>query len=178
MSAENHLVLSAIGEDRPGIVNELARCCSDYRCNIVDSRMTILGGEFAVLMMISGPWDGIAKLETALPAIARKLDLLLHTKQTQPRRPAATITYSVNVVSLDHPGIVHEIAQFFSERRINIEDLHTSTYCAPHTGTQMFNLNLVINLPANTHLATLREEFMVFCDEINLDAVFEPLRGM
>ncbi len=178
MSTENHLVLSAIGEDRPGIVNELARCCSEYRCNIVDSRMTILGGEFAVLMMVSGAWDAIAKLESALPSLAKKLDLLMHVKQTRQRQPAQSISYSVNVVSLDHPGIVHDIAQFFTKRRINIEDLQTSTYCAPHTGTQMFNLNLMINIPPDTHLASLREEFMVFCDELNLDSVIEPMRGI
>lgn len=100
----------------------------------------------------------------------------MHIKQTSQRGVARTITYSVNVVSLDHPGIVHEIANFFSMRRINIEDLQTSTYCAPHTGTQMFNLTMTINLPADTHLATLREDFMVFCDDRNLDAMIEPVR--
>ncbi|MBK8973576.1 MAG: glycine cleavage system protein R [Hahellaceae bacterium] len=176
MKKDNHLVVSALGEDRPGIVNELAKCCADYQCNIVDSRMTLLGGEFAIVMMLSGPWDAIAKLESALPQVARKLDLLMHIKQTSQRGVARTITYSVNVVSMDHPGIVHEIANFFSLRRINIEDLQTSTYCAPHTGTQMFNLTMTINLPTDTHLATLREDFMIFCDDRNLDAMIEPVR--
>ena len=72
MKKDNHLVVSALGEDRQGIVNELAKCCADYQCNIVDSRMTLLGGEFAIVMMISGPWDAIAKLETALRAGGRK----------------------------------------------------------------------------------------------------------
>jgi glycine cleavage system transcriptional repressor len=176
MNKENHLVISAIGEDRPGLVNELAKCCAEYHCNIVDSRMTLLGGEFAILMMVSGPWDAIAKLQTALPQAAKKMNLLTHIKQTTRRGIARTIAYSVNVVSIDHPGIVHEIAQFFSQRRINIDDLQTTTYCAPHTGTQMFNLTMTISLPADTHLATLREEFMVFCDDRNLDAIIEPLR--
>ncbi len=176
MKKENHLVVSAIGEDRPGLVNELARCCAEYQCNIVDSRMTLMGGEFAIVMMVSGPWDAIAKLESALPQVTRKLNLLSHIKQTTQRGISKTIAYSVNVVSLDHPGIVHEIAQFFAQRRINIDDLQTTTYCAPHTGTQMFNLSMTIGLPADTHLASLREEFMVFCDDRNLDAIIEPHR--
>lgn len=178
MVKENHLVISAIGEDRPGIVNDLAKCCADYQCNILDSRMTVLGGEFAVLMMVSGSWDAIAKLESNLPQVARRLELMLHVKHTRQRAPGRTIAYSVNVVAIDHPGIVHEIAQFFSSRRINIEDLQTSTYCAPHTGTQMFNLNMMINVPADTHLASLREDFMMFCDDRNLDAVLEPVRNL
>lgn len=177
MNNENHLVISTIGEDRPGIVNELSKCCLEYQCSIVDSRMTVLGGEFAVLMLVSGNWDAIAKLESALGQMAKRLNLLIHVKQTHQRTPERALAYTVNVVSLDHPGIVHEIAQFFSSRGINIEDLHTSTYSAAHTGTQMFNLEIQIKVPAETHLATLREEFMVFCDDRNLDAIIEPQRG-
>lgn len=173
---ENHLVISCIGSDQPGIVNELAKTCAEHECNIVDSRMTVLGGEFAVIMMISGSWDCIAKLESGLQALSDALGLTTTTKQTNPRPAAQAFSYSVNVVALDNPGIVHEIAQFFSTQQINIDDLVTGTYSAPHTGTQMFNLNMLIRIPADTHIASLREEFMDFCDDRNLDAVIEPQR--
>ncbi len=174
---ENHLVISAIGSDRPGIVNEMAKSCADNNCNIIDSRMTVLGGEFAVIMMVSGSWNDIAKLENIIPTLAKSLDLTTIIKHTQPRQPKAAICYTVNVVALDNPGIVQEIANFFSKQNINIDDLQTGTYSAPHTGTQMFNLNMAITIPSDTHLATLREEFMVFCDDLNLDAAIEPTRN-
>jgi len=172
----NHLVISCIGTDKPGIVNELAKTCADHHCNIIDSRMTVLGGEFAIIMMISGSWDCIAKLESALPSVSDKLGLTTTTKHTSPRKAALSFAYTVNVVALDNPGIVHEIAQFFSSQQINIDDLATGTYSAPHTGTQMFNLNMLIQIPSDSHIATLREEFMDFCDDRNLDAVIEPQR--
>ncbi len=177
VSRDTHLVISALGTDRPGIVNELAKACADYHCNIIDSRMTVLGGEFAIIMLASGSWDAIAKLENAIPNLARRLDLTTMVKHTRPREAKRSYSYNVNVVALDNPGIVHEIASFFSRMNINIEDLETGTYSAPHTGTQMFNLNMVINIPADTHLASLRDEFMMFCDDRNLDAVIEPLRN-
>jgi glycine cleavage system transcriptional repressor len=172
----NYLVISSIGSDKPGIVNELAKTCSAHNCNIIDSRMTVLGGEFAVIMMVSGNWDTIAKLEQSLPALSDKLSLTTTVKHTEPREHAVALSYCVNVVAIDNPGIVHDIAQFFSSKNINIDDLVTGTYSAPHTGTQMFNLNLTIRIPAETHLATLREEFMDFCDDLNLDAGIEPVR--
>lgn len=172
----NYLVISSIGSDKPGIVNELARACSDNQCNIVDSRMTVLGGEFAVIMMVSGQWDAIGRLESSLPAISKKLDLTTTIKHTRERDMSPTLVYSVNVVALDNPGIVHEIAQYFSQQQINIDDLHTGTYKAPHTGTQMFSLSMSIRLSADTHIASLREEFMEFCDDLNLDAIIEPQR--
>lgn len=172
----NYLVISSIGSDRPGIVNELAKICSANQCNIVDSRMTVLGGEFAVIMMVSGQWDAIGRLESALPALSKSLDLTTTVKHTKERDTSQSLVYNVNVVALDNPGIVHEIAQYFSQQSINIDDLHTGTYKAPHTGTQMFNLSMCIRLSADTHIASLREEFMDFCDDLNLDAIIEPQR--
>jgi len=138
--------------------------------------MTVLGGEFAVIMMVSGAWDAIAKLENSLPALSKELKLTTTIKHTQERDSSPSLAYSVNVVALDNPGIVHEIAQYFSQQNINIDDLQTGTYSAPHTGTQMFNLNMTIRLASDTHIASLREAFMDFCDELNLDAIIEPLR--
>jgi len=174
--SENYLVISSIGTDKPGIVNELAKACSSNSCNIIDSRMTILGGEFAVIMMVSGAWDAIAKLENVLQGISKQLELTTTVKHTQQRPSSSSLAYSVNVVALDNPGIVHEIAQFFSAQSINIDELQTGTYSAPHTGSQMFNLTMSIRLSADTHIASLREAFMEFCDDLNLDAIIEPLR--
>lgn len=172
----NFLVITSVGTDRPGIVNELAKACSSNQCNIVDSRMTVLGGEFAVIMMVSGSWDSIAKLENSLPSLSKELELTTTIKHTKERSARQALSYTVNVVALDNPGIVHEIAQYFSNQEINIDDLQTTTYSAPHTGTQMFNLNMTIQLAADTHIASLRDEFMDFCDDRNLDAIIEPIR--
>jgi glycine cleavage system transcriptional repressor len=84
--------------------------------------------------------------------------------------------YLVEVVALDHPGIVNSLANFFSDHHINIEDLDTGTYAAPHTGTQMFSVQMTIAIPAEMHIAALRDEFMDFCDTMNLDAVLEPMK--
>ena len=172
----NFLVISSIGTDKPGIVNELAKACSTNQCNIIDSRMTVLGGEFAVIMMVSGLNDSICKLEAVLPELSESLGLTTTAKRTQERDSQPAMAYNVSVVALDNPGIVHEIAQYFSSQNINIDDLQTGTYSAPHTGTQMFNLSMTIRLSADTHIASLRDAFMDFCDERNLDAVIEPLR--
>ena len=174
---KHYLVISALGEDRPGIVQELSRVILDAGCNIEDSRMTVLGGEFAVILLVSGNWNNIAKLESALGGAERRLGLTIVSKRTEARRPAADLLpYSVDVVALDHPGIVHHLAEFFSSRDINIEELSTATYAAAHTGTPMFSVHMTVNVPASVHIASLREEFMDFCDELNLDAVLEPVK--
>jgi len=176
--AKQYLVISALGHDRPGIVKNLTRPIRDGSANILDSRMTILGGEFAILMLVEGSWDAIAKLESQLAALESKLGLTIVTRRTDlPPGQANAIPYSVNVVALDHPGIVNDLAEFFSGRNINIQDLYTDSYNAPHTGTPMFTATLIVNIPGNISIARLREEFFDFCDELNLDGILEPSKG-
>ncbi|MFO7857892.1 MAG: glycine cleavage system protein R [Ectothiorhodospiraceae bacterium] len=174
---DNYLVISALGPDRPGIIHRLAGMVAEAGCNILDSRMTVLGGEFAVIQMVSGRWDALARLESALNGLGDELGLTLQWRRTSERDAAGDLLpYSVEVVAMDHPGIVHQIAQFFSSRSVNIRDLSTSRYAAAHTGTPMFAVNLLLEVPAATRVALLRDEFMDFCDQLNLDAVFEPVK--
>jgi glycine cleavage system transcriptional repressor len=179
MPAKNsHLVISALGRDRPGIVDQLSKGIYELDCNITDSRMTVLGGEFAILLLVEGPWNRLAKLEDQVPELQEKLDLTIITKRTGERSGNANLLpYGVDVVSLDHPGIVYSLANFFSGKNINIEDMTTSSYAAAHTGTPMFSVRMNIGIPADIHIAALRDEFMDFCDSMNIDAVLEPIKG-
>lgn len=172
------LVISALGEDHPGIVNQLSRTILDYGCNIEDSRMTVLGGEFAAMLLVEGRWNALAKVENGLPEIGRQLGMTILCKRTGERTTSKNLLpYAVDVVAMDHPGIVNSLAAFFAERAINIEDMATSTYAAAHTGTPMFSVHMTVGIPADLHIAGLREEFMDYCDGLNLDAVLEPLKG-
>jgi glycine cleavage system transcriptional repressor len=175
---KTYLVISALGEDRPGIVNALSKAVLEHGCNIEDSRMTVLGGEFAAILLVEGKWNTLAKVENFLPELERQLGLTIMSKRTGERAAEANLLpYAVDVISMDHPGIVNNLAGFFAERNINIEDMSTSTYAAAHTGTPMFAVHMTVGIPADLHIAALREEFMDYCDRLNLDAVLEPLKG-
>jgi len=171
------LVLTALGEDRPGIIASLTSKIVTYDCNISESRMSLLGGEFAIIMLIDGQWNNIAKLETSLPTMEIELGVKLNCKRTEARElNIKAIPYTVEVLAMDNLGIVHRVTKFFAGRKINIHDVETSCFNAPHTGTPMFTLNMTIEVPSDTHIATLREDFMEFSDEYNLDAIIEPVK--
>jgi glycine cleavage system transcriptional repressor len=177
-AGKDYLVITASGEDRVGLVDKFTDKIAEAGCNIEESRMAVLGGQFALIMLVSGPWNALSKMESQLGPAGEQLGLaVIHkrTKQRQQTRPQ--IPYQVEVVALDHPGIVHSLANFFAKRSINIEELATDTYPAPHTGTPMFAVHLTVGIPADTHIPTLRGDFLDYCDELNLDATFEPARG-
>jgi len=175
---KNYLVISALGENRLGLVNELSRAILECGCRILDSRMTALGCEFTAIMLVHGNWNTLAKLEVQLKRLEQPLGMSIAVKRTEGhKRRGNILPYAVEVIAIDQPGIVHSLASFFSQRSINIEDLITRSYSAPHTGTPMFSVNMTIGIPASLSIAMLREEFMDFCDELNLDAVMEPVKG-
>lgn len=162
-------VISTIGRDRPGIVNDLSETISRLGLNIEDSRMAVLGGEFAVLMSVSGDAAALAELDRRLAEFAHAADFAYLYRPTEARTPAPNLPLEVRVVAMDHPGIVHGIAGFFSSRNINIRDLETESEHAAHTGTPIFNLTMTVEVPARTRIGQLRAEFETYCDEQGLD---------
>ena len=165
------LVITALGADRPGIVNELSDVLYSNQLNIEDSRMSVLGGEFAILLLVSGTTKAIDDFIASSPDIEDSLQMKLTVKATEAAAESQPLVpYDVDVVAIDNPGIVHNLASFFSSRQINIVDLETDRYAAPHTGTPMFSLHMTIGVPTDTAIASLRDEFMTTCDELNLDA--------
>jgi len=174
---ESLLVITALGEDKPGIVDKLSETVMACNCNIIDSRMSVLGGEFAVMLMVAGKWNELTKLEDALAATSEPLSLTIACKRTETGNPSTDLMpYSVEVISMDQPGIVHELARFFSSREINIHELNTTQYAAAHTGTPMFAVQIIANIPASQHIAGLRDEFLDFCETLNMDATMEPAK--
>jgi len=174
---KNLLVITALGEDRPGLVASLTEAITQQLCSICESRMSLLGGEFALIMLVEGQWNNIAKLEQTLPSLQEKLKLTLQVKHTEQRTTQqAAIPYCVEVLALDNPGIVHKVTDFFYNRKINIHDLQTDSFNAAHTGTKMFALMITIEIPTTMHIPSLREDFLEFSDELNLDSIIEPFK--
>ena len=170
------LVITAIGEDRPGIVDELSHILFDADLNIEDSRMSILGGEFAIILLVSGKTQALIQLQNQQRKLEDALKLKLLIKPTQAKQTHKNnIPYAIKVVGMDNPGIVHRLARFLARHNINIEDLETESYPAPHTGTPMFAVSMSVEIPSELSISKLRDEFIDLCDEQNLDADFSPL---
>ena len=79
------IVISALGSDRTGLVYDLTRIVLDCNGNIVDSRMTALGSEFAMLLLVSGNWHTLAKLETELKKLGDAGGVTISVRRTEPR---------------------------------------------------------------------------------------------
>lgn len=175
---KNHILLCALGADRPETLKQVTGRILDTGCNIEDSRISRLGSESVMTFLVSGTWDAIAKLEAALPRVAEQGNLQYLCRRTEvPALEGGYLPYAVEVVAADRSGIVHHLAEFLTARGILIDNLASTRYTAVQTGTDMFSAHLSISIPADLHIAALRDEFMEFCDGLNLDAIIEPIKS-
>lgn len=174
---DNLIAVTAIGPDRTGLVRDVTHTISSAGGSILQSRMTTLGQEFAILALVSGNWHAIRKITAALQALNESTELTVTLRETASRTSATPAApYNVDIVAMDQEGIVASLANFFAARQIEIADLSTRQYNAPHTGADMFAVQLAINVPATQNIASLREDFHDYCEEQNLDAIIEPMQ--
>ncbi|KAA0695919.1 glycine cleavage system protein R [Halopseudomonas laoshanensis] len=174
---DQFLVINAMGSQTTSMVTTLTRLCLEQRCLIVSSRMSRHGTCTSLLLQVSGNWDALARLENLMLTIAKRehLTLSMNRSRSLEERPQA-LPYNVFVTAAQRPELCAELCTFFQQIEIEIEELFSFTYMAQHTGTAMLNMTLTIAIPAKTQLSWLREQFLDFCDELNLDAVIEPWR--
>jgi len=172
------IVISVIGTDRTGVVQDLTKVILSGGGNIEESRMTTLGSEFAMLLLVSGNWATLNKLEQGINKLAKSAELTVSVRPTDAKLPSGDrMPYAVDIVSLDQQGIVFNLANFFASRDVEIADVATRSYAAAHTGSPMFAVQMAVNVPSTIHIAQLREEFMEICDRLNLDAILEPVKA-
>jgi glycine cleavage system transcriptional repressor len=173
---KSYAVLTAIGTDRVGIVDDISGLVASHACNIEGSRMAVLGGEFAVIMLVSGGAASLESLGRALPAHVEKQGLHAELRPTQPPRPVESgRPYLLEAVSLDTPGIVHAVTAVLRKHGVNIEDLETETAAAPWTGAPMFRMKAHIVITPSTPFSLLRNELFALQESRDLDIVLKPL---
>jgi glycine cleavage system transcriptional repressor len=170
-----YMVLTAVGPDRPGLVNDLSTLIRAAGANIEDSRMAILGGEFAVILLISGPAGSIERAKEIGTQIEGELGLRCILKETSPAHPPSDyLPYRIEVSGADRPGIVQAITAILANHAINVASLESRLSYAPFSATPLFVLDASLQVPSNTVLAEVRAELATTCDEENLDFRLDP----
>ncbi len=153
------------------------RACTQSGCNILNSKINLFGKEITVALFVAGNWGTIAKMEATLPSLEQKLGLNISIRRTN-ESPSInnSMPYNIQVSAIDKLGIMSGLTDFLGRFDIPIEEIAANTYLSSN-GTRMANLNFKINVPEKIHLATLREQFINYCDDNNLDAFLEPSRS-
>ena len=174
MADKSYLVLTAVGPDRPGLVSEISSMVLAAGANLEDSRMAILGGEFALLVLISGEEQAMREVAARGEALGARLGLRLLTKPTTSRQAARDfLPFHFRVTGVDRPGIVQRVAGVLAGRGVNVASLESRLEFAPESGTPMFILEANLQVPSALALEDLRRELSKACEEESWDYLLE-----
>jgi glycine cleavage system regulatory protein len=171
------LVLTILGDDKPGIVEQLSERIVATGANWEESRMARLAGKFAGLLRLSVDEEKADALAAAL----RQLDMggLKVVVERSGETPAeAARTIRLEVLGHDHPGIVREIARVLAAHQVNIEDLETDVSSAPMSGDMLFRARASLRVPAAMSLEQLRGVLEAIAGEIMVDLVLDDGDGV
>ena len=139
--------------------------------------MAALGNEFAMLLLVSGNWHSLAKLETELKRLGDSGGVTISVRRTEPRAARREVVpYSVDVVCLDQPGIVHSLSGFFSSRHRHRGAEHAQLCRGAHRRADVRRADGRQHSRQDPHRGAARGVHGL-CDQLNLDAILEPVKA-
>lgn len=169
----SYLNLVALGANIPthNTAQLLASLIANYNCNIITSSIIELGQDLAFNASISGKWNNIAKLEKSLTNLDKKYPIYLYFKRNSTVENISYINYLIQTTTINKPGILNKLLQFFNKEAITIKEANINS----NNYNNIVTIEIQIKIPTDFHISSLRERFLTYCDELNLDASLEPL---
>lgn len=140
----HHVVVSLAGQDRVGIVRTVTTAVAAHRANVEDSKMAILGGDFAMIVYVSmeSAPDAdalVAQLRADLPSFS--VSLRNTTAPKAKDKGLERTMWALQLEGPDQPGIVAEVTQALATHGANVHEMDTETTTAPFAGYALFKMN-------------------------------------
>jgi glycine cleavage system regulatory protein len=161
----SYLVLTVIGDDKPGLVESLAKTIAAHSGNWLESNMSQLAGKFAGILRVSVADDDRDALIQALKSMPNGLKLIIE-QAASPRTVGAPVAVQIHLVANDRPGIIKEIAQALAAMGINVESLITTCAPAPMTSSELFTATAILNIPPTLEIDHLKQELEKLADDM------------
>ena len=150
-----NLIITATGFDRPGIVSEISGVITTHGGNVEESRMSRLGADFAIIMLVSVAPDWLESLNVALQSID---ELTIISKPTKTQETSGGIQCQIDLSGADNEGIVKVLSKYLVGKSINILEMQTHITNAPITGTVLFNLKAITAIPESLNITEIQSE--------------------
>jgi glycine cleavage system regulatory protein len=171
---ESFFIITFIGDDRPGLVEEVASVIESNRGNWHESRLSQLGGKFAGLVLVSLPAAEGETLEAQLKALSASGLSIRVTPCEGSTAHAGGHAITLSVVGPDRLGIVKEISHTLAERRINVVEMDSRVDSAPMSSERMFHARIDAEVPEDTDLDDLHDTLDEIANHMTLDIDLEP----
>lgn len=165
--ADQHLILTVIGNDRPGLVEELATAISANGGNWLEASLAHLSGKFAGIVRVAVPAEQSAALKTALTQLS---GLKVSAELADAQKSAlAGRRLTLNLVGHDRIGIVREVSQVLARHAVNVEKLTTYISSAPMSAEILFHAEAELLTASDFNARALKTELEKLSDDLMVD---------
>lgn len=162
------LVLTVLGDDRPGLVSALSGPVNAHGASWERSEMSRLAGKFAGIVVVSVAPERLEPLVAELTALATQGLQVTVERTDEPVQPPAQRLH-LELLGADRPGIVAEISAALAQAQVSIEELSTDVRDAPMAGGTLFEARAVLSAPVGGDTEALRVVLEALADELMVD---------
>ncbi|BBO84612.1 glycine cleavage system regulatory protein [Desulfosarcina ovata subsp. sediminis] len=166
-------IMTAFGEDRPGIAADVTEILYENDCNLEDASMTLLAGEFTLILLFSASTVDVAD---HLSRACRRLEMekgisaFFRPVESPAMAPGNGFTpATLHVEGLDHGGIVYKVSRFLADHGVNIADLKSTVKASPESGTAIYHMDIAVQIPGSATMETLKTGLSTVADDLNVD---------
>lgn len=164
----DHLVLTIIAADKPGLVERIAQNIAAHGGNWLESRMAHMAGQFAGILRVAVPAESHAELVKALEQlISHNIRVLIAESGAEPAANWKPI--SMELVGNDRPGIVRDITRLLADKGVNLERFTTEVRPAPMSSEPLFHANALLALPMALSLEDLQQSLEALADDLMVE---------
>lgn len=162
------LVLTAVGDDREGLVLALSRAVEEHGGNWLDSQLARLAGKFAGIALVDIPAEAV---EAFIEAAAELREQIGWKVEVTPAGSGGEAGHEVRVhlVGLDRPGMVQQVSAALAEQHVSIRSFRSWTHNAPQGGGLLFEAEAVVTLAPGTDPDAVRLALEPIADELMVD---------
>lgn len=172
------LIISAVGQDKPGIVAAVTQVLFDTRCNVEDTSMTLLEDHFTMLFIVHAPLEVTEEaLESRMKQVLSDyhLQIAIHSIDTMKETPEAQgRPWMISVSGPDQTGIMFHVTQYLAARQINIRHLSSKRLSRPG-GETLFLMALEVDVPESVSDADVQADLSGVARKEGLEIHAEPL---
>jgi glycine cleavage system regulatory protein len=164
------LVLTAIGDDKPGLVEQLSTVISRHNGNWLESSMSHLAGKFAGIVCVSVDENDLDALKRDLAALPG-LRITAEVSGEPPAEAGRRLT--LVLVGHDRIGIVREVAQVLARHAVNVEELNTHTASAPMSAEILFHATAELTASPDLDSSALVRELEQISNDLMVDITLD-----
>lgn len=166
---QTSFIVTFIGDDRPGLVEQLSSAIERCGGNWHESRLSQLGGKFAGLLLVSLPAEAAESLRQTLKGLASSGISVRVTPAAGVNSSGEGRRVTLAVLGPDRPGIVREISRALAAEQVNVIEMESEVSSAPMSGEPLFRADIVAEIPLSASLEALADALDVIAEAMTLD---------